>query len=113
MIVINKSVVPHNSIGIINTVVALSNYKRYEPINKTSLPRPSEDIVGYRKGYQKLCPKKRNLGLSYKSFKTASDYLRAAKAERQFHESLELKEYIKDHVNGGCSFVDDQECVYV
>lgn len=107
MIVINKSLHPHNSLGTIAKFVQLAQNKQDTPPlpEKSILPRTIHGMKNYRKEYNKLCSIKRNnFGLSYKSFKNKPEYVLALKLKKQTAENKELREFIEDQINGGFSY---------
>lgn len=114
MIVVNKGIHPHNSLGMISKAMEIFKIEPPSISNKTTLPRilNGEGKEEYRRDYNKLptC-KRRNFGLSYKSFKDKKDYVRAMKEAQKYDDKRQLNEFIEEQVNGGFSF--DCESVFI
>lgn len=110
MIVVNKCVKSHNSLGMISKVTEIYNKPAPSCPELTKLPNTTNKPV-YRKAYEGLFRKNRKHGLSLKSFKTNADYARALVESQKYVDKQELNEFIKESVNGGMSF--DQECVFI
>lgn len=110
MIVINKTLHPHDSPAMINKMVELSKLPLYTVPEIHKLPHifRGQGRKKYQQSYRQLplsSPlKRRNLGLSLKSFKNKKDYSVAAKKEIVYLENKVLKDFIGKQLNGGFGF---------
>lgn len=113
MVIINKSINPHNSLGMINKVIEINNMPSPSVPELTKLPRAKESMKNYNEAYRKLPDgKKKNVsGLSYKQFKDKKDYIIALEQEKNHVDNENLKEFIKEQLTGGFAF--DEICVLI
>lgn len=112
MIIVNKCVKSHDSLGMISKVSEIYNKPAPSCPEFTKLPKYKDDKPLCRRTYGNLIkPKRRVFGLSVKSFNNYSDYTYALKIEQKYADIKELNELIKEQVNGGFSY--DCECVFI
>lgn len=103
MLVINKGLKAHDSMGMINKIIEISRINAPSTTPMTKLPK-ADDMKIYNKAYRDLVPKVKKFGLHSNQFPSKSDYVTALRKRKKELEIEEIRDFIKVQVNGGFCF---------